>query len=210
MRVGPRHISKKQHYLRCLVTFVPCGCLANSIVSLDKAGQDKFFIPLMSSPWQAPQAPTRRCKTRCKPQSKYTPWPVSCFGRCITSWLLHHILATALHLASRIAHHASHRASRVAPHFLHRALCLISRTTHRASFPASHLHLISCIARRALLSALHLASHIAPHLLHHTSPPCVATAPSYSSSIAPASEETCNCRLLHMQELIDNVSSLGA
>ena len=114
---------------------MPCGCLANSIISLDKAGQDNFFILLMSSPWQAPQAPTRRCKACCKPQSKYTPWTVSCFGRCIMSQLLHHILATALHLASHIVHRASHRASCVAPHFPH---CML-HIARRASLPTSRL-----------------------------------------------------------------------
>ena len=214
-------ISKKQRYLPRLATFVPCGCLADSVISLDKAGQDKIFIPLMSSPWQAPQAPTRWCKACCKPQSKYTPWPVLCFGRCITSQLLHHILATASHLASRITHRALHHALRVAPHFPHRASRLISCTARCTSFPALHVtprfpHCTSHVAprfpHRTSLPASHLTSCVAPRLLVlcltslcHTSSPCVATAPSCSSSTAPASEKTCNCRPLRVQELI-NVS----
>ena len=160
-------ISKKQHYLPHLATFVPCGCLANSIISLDKAGQDKKFIPLMSSPWQAPQAPTRWCKARHKLQSKYTPWPVSCFSCCIMSRLLHHILATVLRLASHIP-----------PRFLHCAPCLTLCITCCTSFPTLHvvphfphctLHLASHIA--PCMSCL--TSHIVPHLLHCASPPCV-------------------------------------
>ena len=175
-------ISKKQHYLLHLATFVPCGCLANSIISLDKAGQDKIFIPLMSSPWQAPQAPTRWCKARCKPQSKYTPWPVLCFGHCIMSRLLHHILATVSRLTSHIPPRFLHRAPcltlcitcctsfptlHVMPHFPHHASCLISHIAHHASLPTLHL---TC---HASLPALCLASCIVPHLLHCASPPCV-------------------------------------
>ena len=165
---------------------MPCGCLADSIVSLDKAGQDKFFIPLMSSPWQAPQAPTRWCKACCKPQSKYTPWPVSCFSRCITSRLLHHILATASRLASHIP-----------PRFPHRTPCLASCIAHCTSFPHRASHLIpasrvaphSRIARRASFPASHVtpcfphrASHVAPCFPHRTSPPASRLASLYCYS----------------------------
>ena len=104
---------------------------------------------------------------------------------------LHHVSATASDLghcvAPRFPHPTSLPASRtmprIMPHFPHRALHVTShivpRFPHCASPPASRL-----------------AS------LCRASPPCVATAPSCSSS-APASEKTCNCRPLRVQELIN-------
>src|SRR5260221_11053377 len=49
-------ISKMSRYLPWLATIVTCRCLANSVVSLNKAGQDIIFIPTWRAALASPSS----------------------------------------------------------------------------------------------------------------------------------------------------------